>query len=224
MRRHRSPSLSAARLGSLSLVVLAALTGCGRSEASPADAGREGRGRDTRGDGVRIAVGEAAEDSAAASRLGPGDVEVRSVDGAMLLAVVGDSVRIRLSDSLRTAVRSEVGTAIPGDTADQGLGGLVGRVVARSVDAAIGTAMGTVVRIPVAEIRDARCEGGRLRFRTRDGKDGSTHVHVSGTRRRGGKDDGLRFAEADCRRFVEAVTDRQGTLPAHAPGARGEAW
>lgn len=178
------------------------------------------------GAGVRVALGEATRDSATATRLGADDVEVRSTDGTVLMAVVGDSVRVRLSDSLRAAVRQEVRGAIPGDTADAGLGALVGRVVARSVDAAVGTAMGTVVRIPVAEVREARCDDGRLHFRTRDGKDGRIHVNVGGDRRgadrpgagRGGRDgdDGLRFTPADCRLFVDALARRQG--------ASAEAW
>jgi hypothetical protein len=178
---------------------------------------------DARGDGVRIALGEASKDSIAATPARP-----RRRRGALHQRhrAHGRRRRLgahRLSDSLRTAVREEVGTAIPGDTADQGIGGLVGRVVARSVDAAIGTAMGTVVRIPVSEIQDARCDGGRLRFRTRDGKDGGAHVNIGGkhrataaTRERD-KDDGLRFAEADCHRLVEAVTARQADRPAGGP-------
>jgi hypothetical protein len=54
--------------------------------------------------------------------LGAGDVRVVSTDGALVLALVGDTVRMRLGDSVMTKVRRELD-----EDADSaaGLGGLI---------------------------------------------------------------------------------------------------
>lgn len=144
-------------------------------------------------DGVRVSFSGAPADSAVP--LGPDDVVVTSSDGALRLAVVGDSVHVQLADSVRRSVRTQV---------DSSAGDGIGGVIARSVGSAVQTAMGFTVRIPVQDVENVRYEDGRIRFETR-GKSS-----VSFSRSRGGDtEDGIRVSPADGERFVDAVRRRQ---------------
>ena len=145
---------------------------------------------------VKVSFNPARADSVAAEPLGPGDVRITSTDGAFVLALVGDSVRMQLSDSLRRSVRHDIDTS-----AKDGFAGLI----TRSVSGIVGNAMGFVVRIPVSEIDDIRFEDGHIRF----GTHGKSHVSMSGSNDRDGK---AEFSRADGERFVAAVKARQAAL------------
>lgn len=146
---------------------------------------------------LKVSFDPARADSSAGAPLGPGDVRVTSVDGAVVLALVGDSVRMQLSDSLRRKVQQELDTS-----SQDGFGGLV----TRSVSGIVGSAMGFVVRVPVREIEDVRYENGKILFETR----GSTKIQMSG--KDGDGRSSTAFTPADGERFVAAVKARQREL------------
>ena len=162
---------------------LAAATACGRGDRSAVK--------------VSFDASDSAAAVAAATPLGAGDVRVRSTDGAVILALVGDSVRMQLSDSLRNKVKQDLDTS-----KKDGFAGLI----TRSVSGIVTNAMGFVVRIPVREIEDARYEDGQIKLTTKGGK--------SNFSMGGGHDgrDHTAFSEADGERFVAAVKARQAAL------------
>jgi hypothetical protein len=176
-------SLSAALL-------LVALVACSRGDDS-----------DIKVSFPKPAAAAAPVDPLDAEPLGPGDVRVTSTDGAIVLALIGDSVRFQLSDSLRNSVKEKI------DSAADSSGG-IGAMITRSVSGVVSSAMGFVVRIPVSDIQDIRYEDGRIEFETR-GKNNS-HFSMSG-KGKGGEDHG-RFSPADGQRFVDAVKRRQASL------------
>jgi len=140
-----------------------------------------------------------------------GEVKITSTDGALVLAVVGDSVVIQLSDSLRQSVSD----SIKKETGDKGG---VGAIIGNAVSAAVNTAMGFKVRVPAKDVEDLRYENGELRF---EGKGGSVNINsgsnsgkTNGGKTNGGKTNGGRFSEEDARRFIEAVKAAQGKQPA----------
>lgn len=168
-----------------------------------------------------LGVSFPSDDSARAlPPLGPEDVAVTSTDGALTLALVGDTVRMQLADSLRQRVQAEVAQSVGKDSG--GLGGMI----ARSVGTVVGGAMGAVVRLPVQDVENLRYADGRIQFRSRgnlriamSGRDGADPGQ-EGEGRNAGDDagrDGARFSEADGRRFVEAVQRRQQRLRSRRP-------
>lgn len=155
-------------------------------------------GRDKKS-GMDVSFGQAAAQTSAEEPLGPGDVRVTSTDGAVVLALVGDSVRFQLSDSLRNKVKQQIDSAA--DTSG------IAAMVTRSVSGIVSSAMGFVVRIPVQDIQDIRYEDGRIQF---ESKSGNSKFQMNG--RGNGGDDHGKFSEADGRRFVDAVKRRQAEL------------
>lgn len=153
--------------------------------------------RDT--SGVAVAFDKGAAQASAEEPLGPGDVRVTSTDGALLLALIGDSVRFQLSDSLRDRVKQQIDSAA--DTSG------FAAMITRSVSGIVSSAMGFVVRIPVQDIENIRYENGRIEFESK-GKNGKFSMSGKGN---AGPDHG-RFSEADGQRFVDAVKRRQAEL------------
>lgn len=142
--------------------------------------------------------------------LGAGDVRVTSTDGVLVLALIGDTVRVRPGDSLVVKVRQEL--AKESDTVS-GFGGFVARTVKGAVGGAMAEATRFAVRVPVAEVRDLRYEDGQLRFETgrgrrptRDRARRLADKHGSGT--------SARFTPDDAARFIAAVRARQRALEA----------
>lgn len=130
--------------------------------------------------------------------LGPGDVRIASTDGALVLALVGDTVRMRLGDRATARIRRAVDTS---RAPTSGFGGFV----ASTVRAAVGGAMSEVARfavlLPVRDIQELRYENGTL------------HVGTANSRlgRKGVSGD-ARFAPGDAERFIAAVRARQRAL------------
>lgn len=132
-------------------------------------------------------------DSASTIALGAGDVMITSTDGALVLAVLGDSVRMQLSDSLRNAVKR--------DLESEGKDSKLASTILKSVGTLVHSALGFVVRVHVDNIRDLRYEDGHLRFDV----DNANINLDSGN----GKANNALFSEDDARRFIEAVERRQ---------------
>ncbi len=182
MKPKTSYSSAVGRMPTLiSLALLALLAGCGRDEAKSS--------------GVNASFDAASELPA----LGVGDVEVRSTDRAFVMAVVGDTVRMHLSDSLRNSVDQEIDTSI-------GTKGGLGATIANSVKKVVQGAMGTVVRVPVNEIENLRYEDGHIRFGVRNGM-----INVNTSTK--GSSESAMFSESDANTFIDAVRARQGKKP-----------
>ncbi|MGZ8377936.1 MAG: hypothetical protein ACXW61_11670 [Gemmatirosa sp.] len=150
--------------------------------------------------GASDAVSFESDDTARAVTLGEGDVVVTSTDGTVQLMVVGDTVRMQLSDSLRASVKAEVDSSLDADA------GAIGSAIGGAVGKIVGGAMGFVVRVPVEEVENVRYEDGQIRFESR----GNTKFTMSG---RGNEDgdgkNGASFTPEDGERFVQAVKARQ---------------
>lgn len=145
-----------------------------------------------------------AGDSTATEPLADGDVRITSTDGALILAVIGDSVVIQMSDSVRQAVRSD----IQNEAADAGrLGAMIGNAVGAAVNAALGIS----IRVPAENVTNLRYESGNLRFDV----DGGPNVKVksssgdSANTISNGKSNGGAFTEEDATRFIDAVRAAQ---------------
>ena len=215
------------------LAAAVALGACGsHAERDPRQAERE-QVRDAAERAAPLATGDSngagpARDSQAKSRvsigtgghgdlvrgadppLGPGDVRVTSTDGMFVLAVIGDTLRMRASDSLAAKVRREM--AEKADTAT-GFGGLVARTVTGAVGGVMDVAARYAVRVPVAEVRDLRYEDGQIRFET--GREGRRDRGGDGRHENGMS---AQFSRADAERFIAAVRARQRALGVPAAG------
>ncbi|HYW31282.1 MAG TPA: hypothetical protein VE869_07205 [Gemmatimonas sp.] len=134
------------------------------------------------------------DDSLRMPPLGEGDVMITSTDGAFVMAAIGDTVRMQLSDSLRMKVAQDI-NASAGDK------GGIGASIARTVSKAVAGAMGFSVRIPVESIENLRFENGQMRF----------EVRGANTKVFGSKDTGSEalFRPADALRFISVVEQRQ---------------
>ncbi|MDF1504643.1 hypothetical protein [Roseisolibacter sp. H3M3-2] len=147
-----------------------------------------------------VNVDMSGDSAARAFTLAEGDVAITSTEGVAVLALVGDTVRLQLSDSLRAHVRAEVDS-------QAGEAGAIGGMIAGAVGRVVGGAMGFVVRLPVEDVENVRYEDGHVRFESRRNAKFSF-----GTDGDGGDGKGMRFSEADGQRFVEAVKQRQREL------------
>jgi hypothetical protein len=132
----------------------------------------------------------------AALPLGPNDVRIVSTDGGFELALVGTTVVMRLSDAGVARLRRELSV----DHADVGVGNWIEQKVKGAVQGLVDKQM----LLPVAAIREARYEGGEIRFIAGgDGRD----VRFFGTSDDHGTNGSVmgRFAPSDAERFVAAV-------------------
>lgn len=154
----------------------------------------EGVEINTSENGVRVATG--ANDSI---NLADAEVRINSTDGAITLAVLHDSVVMQLSDSVRAKVKQEMDSSMRSASKDGGMGAAIANVVGSAVSAAVNTAMGITVHAPASSVTDLRYENGRLHFKV---KGDNVNISTSG---KGNDNDGAMFAEADARRFIEAV-------------------
>lgn len=176
--------------------VIAALAACGGDTRDPAPAG----GTDT---GAGLSVSTGTNDS---TELAGAAVKITSTDGTITLAVLRDSVVMQLSDSVRQSVSAKVDSSTTVD-AGEGMGGALASMVGGAVRAAVTSAMGVALRAPASEVSDLRYENGRLFFKVKGG-----NVKFIGGGSASG--DGAAFAEADARRFIEAVEAAQARGPA----------
>ena len=147
-------------------------------------------GRDDNKGAVKVGFGG---DSARMPALGPNDVLITSTDGAFVMAVVGDTVRMQLSDSLRKKVALDIDTSADKD-------GALAAAITKSVGKVVNTAMGFSVRVPVEDVQNLRYEDGRIRF---DVRGGQVNVNTSGN------GNNAKFTEEDAKLFIAAVERRQ---------------
>ena len=145
--------------------------------------------------------------------LRPGDVRITTPNNAVVLALMGDSVWMGLSDSVLAHARLATDSARTKAAASNkgGVGGAFGAMIADKVTAAVDAGLKTRVAYPLADIQNVAYENGTIHFTYRDGAkhmmsfediktgdDGSSHPVLS------------TFAPADAERFVAAVRARSG--------------
>jgi hypothetical protein len=140
----------------------------------------------------QAAVGFSA-DSAAAMVLAPGDVKITSTDGAVVLAVLGDSVRMQLSDSLRGSVKQELDSS--------GKDSKLASMILKSVGTVVNSALGFVVRVHVNDVNNLRYEDGSIRFDVKGSK-----INVT-TNKQSGSD--AKFSAEDAKKFIDRGEERQ---------------
>ena len=178
------------RLGTRTLIATATmctlmLTACGSDKADSKD--------------VAVSFGSGA----AAQRdvpLGADDVRITSSDGVLVLSLIGDTVRMQLSDSLRNSVANEINK-------DADKGNAIAAMVTKSVSAAVSGAMGFVVHAPAKDVQDLRYENGHIRFNMRGG---NVNVKSDGDNRR----DNATFSADDAKKFIDAVKKKQNATEA----------
>ena len=163
-----------------------ALTAC--SSDKTADDAKTAADKDP---SVNVAFGDSSQRNVA---LGPNDVRVVSTDNVLVLSLIGDTVRMQLSDSLRNSVAKDIDSSV----AEKGG---IGSMIAKTVGAAVGGAMGFVVRIPASDVRNLRFEDGHIRF---DASDKNVNIHSNG-----GRGEKSIFTDADAKKFIDAVKKKQ---------------
>lgn len=139
---------------------------------------------------IKIAFGG---DSARDPVLRKGDVRIVSTDGVLVLSLIGDTVRMHLSDSLRNSVGAEITKEVDSSGDKSGLGDMI----AKSVSKVVTGAMGFVVRVPATDVQNLRFENGHIRFEIRNN---SSKVNMNSK-----SSQNAVFTEADARRFIDAV-------------------
>jgi len=151
--------------------------------------------------GTRVSL---SGDSTATEPLADGDVRITSTDGALILAVIGDSVVIQMSDSVRQAVRSD----IQDEAANAGR---LGAMIGNAVGAAVNAALGITVRVPAEKVSNLRYENGNLRFDVEGGAGVKLNSSASDSMSTisNGKNNGGAFTEADAMQFIDAVRAAQ---------------
>lgn len=164
--------------------------GGGDKDASESQSFEVGSGSE----GVRVSTG--ANDSLS---LADADVRITSTDGAITLAVLHDSVVMQLGDSVRAKVKQEMDSSMRSANKDGGVGAALAKVVGSAVSAAVNTTMGIRIHAPASSVTDLTYENGRLHFKV---KGDNVKISASGE---GNSEEGALFAEADARRFIEAV-------------------
>lgn len=169
--------------GVVVLALGAMLSGCGGDKSDDAEKGS-------------VSV-KFDKDHKEATAIGDDDVKITSTDGALVLAVVSDSVILQLSDSLRNSVADSIARNTQGK-------GNISAMIGSAVSAAVGTAMGFQVKVPAKDVENLRYEDGELKFDVKGGK-----VVMNSKSSGSSKSNGGRFSEADAQKFIDAVKAAQ---------------
>lgn len=128
--------------------------------------------------------------------LGPGDVQITNADSSVDMAVVGQQIVVRLSDKTMAKVREGTDTS----RADSGFGGSIEKMVKRTV----ASALGQQYTYPLADVRDARYENGRIVLDV-NGRE----PRMLANTQVGGKKVMESFRPDDAQRFVAAVNAKK---------------
>ena len=129
--------------------------------------------------------------------LGPGDVKITNADSSVDMAVVGQQIVVRLSDKTMAKVREETDTS---KVKDNGFGGSIEKMVKKTV----ASALGQQYTYPLADVRDARYENGRIVLDV-NGREPRLLANTEV----GGKKVMESFRPEDAQRFVAAVNSKK---------------
>jgi hypothetical protein len=141
----------------------------------------------------------AAPASDASGSFGDAKMTITTTDGNVSMSLLDDAIAYHLSDRLLAKVHTDMDTSTARDTS--GIGGFI----ARTVKSAVGSALSTQMKIPLADIEDIRYEDGAIRMTMRNRKHfDPDDVNVD-------KRPLLEsFSPDDARRFVDAVRRAKG--------------
>lgn len=144
------------------------------------------------GGDVKIAFGDSATHT---TELGPDDVRIVSTDNVLVLTLIGDTVGMQLSDSLRNSVAAEIrkGGENSGDQSG------IAAMVTKSVSSVVKGAMGFTMRVDARDVENLRYEDGHIRFDIRNS---------SQMKSKGDRGSNAVFSEEDAKRFIDAVNAR----------------
>ena len=88
---------------------------------------------------------------------GTDDIAIVTADGGITMAIRGDSIRLRFSDSVMAKINKDLDTT---KNEDKGIGGDIAKMVKKQVASSLGGEMST----PLGDIEDARVENGTIVF------------------------------------------------------------
>lgn len=176
----------AARTMVTGLVVLTVAVGCTiKSETTVSE---------DSGSSVRVSMSSAPAESAT---LAEGDVRITSTDNVLVLSLIGDTVRMQLSDSLRNSVAAEIKN--DGANSDDKSG--IAALVTKSVAGVVKTAMGFTVKAAAKDVKNLRYENGHILFEIANS---NTKVNAEGRN----QNEKATFTEADAKKFIDAVNKK----------------
>jgi hypothetical protein len=176
----------AARTMVAGLVVLTMAVGCTiKSETTVSD---------DSGSSVKVSMNSAPAESAT---LAEGDVRITSTDNVLVLSLIGDTVRMQLSDSLRNSVAAEIKS--DGANSDDKSG--IAALVTKSVAGVVKTAMGFTVKAAAKDVKNLRYENGHILFEIANSH---TKVNAEGSN----QNEKATFTEADAKKFIDAVNTK----------------
>jgi len=136
----------------------------------------------------------------AVEALGPGDLQIVSIDGSIDLILKGDKVMGGLSPAAVAKIRADMDKNQPKD------GSGFGNMIAGVVKSSVASALEWHVTYPVEEITELRFRDGRLIVKTRAGGD---REHDFGNIKTDNNKEPARFSQSDADRFVEAFLARR---------------
>lgn len=145
---------------------------------------------------VQAQVQRGSDDGASSKALADGDIRIVSIDSAVDLVMIGDTISSGLSRFTLAKVKQEIDTA---EVKGSGFSASIEKMVKGTVQGAIGTR----VAFPLSAIRDVRYQGGKIEFDWA-GKPRNVFTHANVNKK------GLleSFGPEESQRFVEAVHAR----------------
>jgi hypothetical protein len=163
-----------------------------------------------------VATPPAAAMAPADGALRPGDVRISTPDNAVVLALMGDSVWMGLSDSVLAQARLATDSARTKAAAanKSGIGGAFGAMITDKVTAAVDAGLRTRVAYALSDLQDVTYEDGAIHFTYRAGAKHTMSFEDIKTGKSGESHPVLStFAPADAQRFVAALHARAGGKP-----------
>jgi hypothetical protein len=139
---------------------------------------------------VNIPVGDSAQ-----AKRGADDFRIETVSHELVLAVRGDSVRVRIADSAKKAAMADVSKKEADD-------GALASMIKQQVGNVVAKTMNLEVSIPYSAIKKVVREDSLIRFEMKEG----TKVHVNTDKKY--KDALGAFTPADADKFVAFVTPK----------------
>jgi hypothetical protein len=132
----------------------AAATSSAEADVADADRSRE-----------RTGEGEAALGGPSFVMGEDGSASMHTRNGAMVMALRGDSIVVAFSDSIRTKVRREVAESMRNDsTSESAIGQMIEGVVKSSVSGALGEVFDKSRGFPITSLNGIAYEQGAIRF------------------------------------------------------------
>jgi hypothetical protein len=117
----------------------------------------------------------------------------------LVLSLIGDTVLVQLSDSLRNKVAADIRRDGAKDSDQSGIAALV----TKSVAGVVQSALGFTARSAAKDVRNLRYEDGHIRFEMANG-DGKVKLNTNDSEK-------STFTESDARRFIDAVKAKAGS-------------